>query len=505
MEDERDNVPVIHLLSKKPVGILHLLDDESNFPKATDVSFLEKCHYNHALNEFYSRPRLNGPEFGVKHYAGPVWYNVEGFLDKNRDTLRPDVVELLISSSLPMLSKMFVALRTRDEASKTLNKANGRFVTMKPRTPTVAARFHDSLSQLLDSMAKCRPWFVRCVKPNAEKAPMRFDMPTVLEQLRYSGMLETIRIRKLGYPVRLKFSAFIDRYRYLLPYHITPARGTPLRELCHAVLSAHPGEYQLGTTRVFLRENLERSLERRRAALLQSAATALQKRVRGFLARKKYLAKRESAVKIQAAVRGWRERKRYVLMKRGITKAQAHFRGKQQRRRYQRLRDDLKKRSAAQKERSKMVAQREEAQEKAHRPSVGAAPVGQLDIPAELAFLFNKLEDWTPPHVDRNLVKVVGPVVDTAQRVNYDLPDDIDQHAFSKFSNIYFKSHVWGMKREPIKSPFLNKNKDSDYADSLAIFKLILRFMNDDGLTGKKEQVLGDYIAYKVRLYTHPV
>ncbi|XP_026686841.1 unconventional myosin-XV-like [Diaphorina citri] len=346
-------------------------------------------------------------------------------------------------------------------------------------------------------MAKCRPWFVRCVKPNAEKAPMRFDMPTVLEQLRYSGMLETIRIRKLGYPVRLKFSAFIDRYRYLLPYHITPARGTPLRELCHAVLSAHPGEYQLGTTRVFLRENLERSLERRRAALLQSAATALQKRVRGFLARKKYLAKRESAVKIQAAVRGWRERKRYVLMKRGITKAQAHFRGKQQRRRYQRLRDDLKKRSAAQKERSKMVAQREEAQEKAHRPSVGAAPVGQLDIPAELAFLFNKLEDWTPPHVDRNLVKVVGPVVDTAQRVNYDLPDDIDQHAFSKFSNIYFKSHVWGMKREPIKSPFLNKNKDSDYADSLAIFKLILRFMNDDSLTGKKEQVLGDYIAYK--------
>lgn len=83
-----------------------------------------------------------------------------------------------------MLSKMFATLRSRDEATKTLNKANGRFVTMKPRTPTVAARFSDSLSLLLDSMAKCRPWFVRCIKPNAEKAPMRFDMPTVLEQLR---------------------------------------------------------------------------------------------------------------------------------------------------------------------------------------------------------------------------------------------------------------------------------------------------------------------------------
>lgn len=98
----QDNLPVIHLLSKKPVGILHLLDDESNFPKATDSSFLEKCHYNHALNELYSRPRLNVPEFGIRHFAGPVWYNVDGFLDKNRDTLRTDVVDLLISSSLPV-------------------------------------------------------------------------------------------------------------------------------------------------------------------------------------------------------------------------------------------------------------------------------------------------------------------------------------------------------------------------------------------------------------------
>lgn len=60
-----DNTPVIHLLGKKPVGILHLLDDESNFPKASDSSFLEKCHYNHALNENYCRPRVGGREFGV--------------------------------------------------------------------------------------------------------------------------------------------------------------------------------------------------------------------------------------------------------------------------------------------------------------------------------------------------------------------------------------------------------------------------------------------------------
>lgn len=101
----QDNQPVINLVAKKPIGILHLLDDESNFPKATDGSFLEKCHYNHALNDLYFRPRMSSMEFGIKHYAGQVWYNADGFLEKNRDTLRPDVVDLLISSRIPVRSR----------------------------------------------------------------------------------------------------------------------------------------------------------------------------------------------------------------------------------------------------------------------------------------------------------------------------------------------------------------------------------------------------------------
>ena len=98
-------------------------------------------------------------DFGIKHYAGQVWYNVEGFLDKNRDTVRYDVMGLLISSKDKMISKMFLDLRNFHEASKTLNRTgfgqmngNGQFITMKPRAPTVAARFHDSLTQLLSTV-----------------------------------------------------------------------------------------------------------------------------------------------------------------------------------------------------------------------------------------------------------------------------------------------------------------------------------------------------------------
>ncbi|XP_076390888.1 unconventional myosin 10A isoform X2 [Megachile rotundata] len=492
-----DNLPVIHLIAKKPVGILHLLDDESNFPKATDLSFLEKCHYNHALSELYSRPRMNSAEFAIKHYAGQVWYNVEGFLDKNRDTLRPDVVELLISSKISMVSKMFQHVRTTHEANKTMNKPNGRFVTMKPRTPTVSARFHDSLQQLLDSMSQCNPWFVRCIKPNTEKAPMKFDMPCVLEQLRYTGMLETIRIRKTGYPVRLLFGHFVDRYRYLVSTHLP--RGAPNKELCRIILDkAAPKEaqsqYQLGLTRVFLRESLERTLEYNRALILERAAITVQRYTRGFLARRRFLNISRSTVLIQAVYRGYRERKKYRALKKAALMAQKIYRGKKQRDKFKVLKEEMAKRAEierASKERAKVKQQREEQE----RTSRAVAGVNHLEIPAELAFIYSKLDDWQPTHTERNLLKVVGQVI--PMHHNYTLPNDIDQHQFSKFTNIYFKSHIFGMKREPIKTPFLAKARDQDYTDSLMIFKMILRFMNENNLSGKREQALGDYIVNK--------
>ncbi|XP_047476292.1 unconventional myosin-XV-like [Penaeus chinensis] len=308
----QDNQPLIDLVARKPVGILHLLDDESNFPKATDHSFLEKCHYNHALNELYSRPRMSSMEFGIKHYAGQVWYSVEGFLDKNRDTLRNDVVELLISSKLSMLSEMFLDVRLCSE-SKTLTKANGRFVTMKPRTPTVSARFNDSLAHLMEGMAKCNPWFVRCIKPNNEKAPLKLDMLCVLEQLRYAGMLETIRIRQQGFPVRMRFLQFAERYRCLVPGQVP--RGAPSKEICRVVLDrvsrGSRTAYQLGTTKIFLREALEQTLEEERYQRLSNAVVTLQRFVRGYLARRKFRSQRRSAVIVQAMVRMWLERRRY--------------------------------------------------------------------------------------------------------------------------------------------------------------------------------------------------
>lgn len=495
-----DNLPVIHLLAKKPVGICHLLDDESNFPRATDLSFLEKCHYNHALSELYARPRIGAQEFGVTHYAGQVWYCVDGFLDKNRDALRSDVLELLATSRLPLVSELTKQLRAQRDAGKTLPKgSNGRFVTMKPRTPTVAARFADSLQQLLQSMGRCHPWFVRCIKPNQEKQPLRMDMPCVLQQLRYLGMLDTIQIRQRGYPVRLRFQHFVERYRHLLG---TPlARGTPYRELCRLLLEAMPRtgvegpDYQLGATRVFLREALHRALESGRTERLRQAAVHIQRHVRGMLVRRQLARRQVAAVRLQSRWRAHRQQQRYEELRHGVRTAQRLWRGKQARRRVQQLRSDHRRRQEA-----REAAQRAREAREAKQAVLERSQLSYLDIPAELAFIYSKLQGWQPPHQDRHLVKVLGtvpgPPLATAQ-----VPADLAQFSFGKFSSVYCNGLRLQPRREPLTAPLLTRaaSRDQDFQDALAVFKLILRWSNDKALEteGAKEKLLSDYIVHK--------
>ncbi|XP_055533492.1 unconventional myosin-XV [Wyeomyia smithii] len=491
-----DNLPVIHLLAKKPVGIFHLLDDESNFPRANDLSFLEKCHYNHALNELYSRPRIGAQEFGITHYAGLIWYCVEGFLEKNRDALKMDVIELLNSSTEPLVGEMTKQLKAQRDIGKTLPRGtNGRFVTMKPRTPTVAARFSDSLQQLLQSMAKCNPWFVRCVKPNSEKQALRIDMPCVLQQLRYLGMLDTIKIRQRGYPVRLRFQHFVERYRHMLK---TPLpRGTPYRELGRFILDSLPStntegpDFQLGATRVFLREALHRTLEASRSERLRIAAIIIQKHVRGMLSRKRIYRQRNGAVSIQKNWRGYRERKKYVALKKAVVKAQSLFRGRAQRLRYVKFKTELRRRRDMEQLHKERTAQNL-AKEQIERSSSAL-----LDIPAELVFIYSKSEDWFGQQNDRYLVKVVGTV--PGPPTASDLPPDLDQFSFGKFSSVYCNGIKISSRRDVITTPFLSRAaaRDQDFKDAIAIFKLILRLTNDSSIDQNKEKILADYVVHK--------
>ncbi|CAB4070032.1 unnamed protein product [Lepeophtheirus salmonis] len=312
-----DNGPILNILSKKPVGIFHLLDDESNFPKANDTSFLDKCHYNHALNELYSRPRMSSREFGVKHYAGQVWYNVDGFLRKNRDSKNPEIISLLST--------------TRDRHLH--NIGNDHLVTMKPRTATVSARFIENLHQLLGIIQDSHPFYVLCIKPNNSKVPAKFDMPLVLDQLRVNTVLETIMIRKTGYPIRMKYKHFVEKFKCLLgaryPNIGYYGGGTPTtKEMARNIVEKHArnrgDDYEFGSTKVFLKEHLRKKIETERR-----------------LIHDEFLNKKKSAVKIQAAYRGWTARQDYCKMRKGVIALQAIYRMKKQQSNYSQLKERI--------------------------------------------------------------------------------------------------------------------------------------------------------------------
>ncbi|XP_041473142.1 unconventional myosin-XV-like isoform X3 [Lytechinus variegatus] len=515
-----DNQPVLDLLAKRPTGILHILDDESNFPKGTEKAFVEKCHYHHSSNSSYGRPKQPRLEFCIKHYAGKVIYQLDNVIGKNRDVLKPEVLEMFKNSKNQVLSEMFKLLQTTEQ-KRSMIGASGPSGMRKMRPSTVATRFNESLLELINNMNKCHPFFVRCIKPNEEKSPMVFDTGVVVSQLRYSGMLETVRIRRNGFPIRMAFLSFMNRYRFLISAHIT-FRATA-KELCQEILfrvgDKFRGDYQLGSTKVFMKEALENHLEYERSKIIQKAVLVIQRHLRGFLARRQYHRILHTVVQLQAHLRGYLVRRRVRTILKGLVLFQALYRGRLQRRRYlvmlRKAKEERAEREKREKLRIKQERERieEERRKEASRlasskmaasrapppPSLPTQPadVSRVDIPYELSLLLQR--GWSPPHNERNLIKVVGQVARQERPISF--PANINDHPFSRYVNIYFKSDGFGYQDLPIATGFHTLN-EADDDEAVAVFKLILRFLMtaDPGNNpAKKTQdfITGNYIVQK--------
>ncbi|KAH9423690.1 hypothetical protein DERP_005271 [Dermatophagoides pteronyssinus] len=514
--DYPDNQSIINLISKKPIGILSLLEDESNFPKASDNSFLEKCHYNHALNDIYSRARMNTLEFGIKHFESQVWYNVEGFLEKNRNILKIDIVDLLQSTKMPIMNKIFYysrELTDNGHRQSQQQRIDGRFITMKPRAPTVSARFQESLANLFDTVSQTNPWFIRCVRPNNNREPMKFDDKIVFAQIKQSALLETINVRKDGYPVRMKYTQFVSRYHIFINTSQLP-RGTPSKEITRLIIEKYltndNNGYRLGFSKIFLKESTETILEKERYRIMIKAVSKIQAYIRGYLARHRYHNMKHSAVHIQRAYRGYIQRRNYQTLKRGMVRLQATFRARQQRKEFEQFRTTLKHEKERKfienkaKKNNNLSSSTSKQSNGGHSNSTnggGADDDGngtfndQNFHDPELANLMDNLEQWKCIHQYGDIIKQIKAVIPSKQPNK--LPNDIDHHSFAKFTNIYFRSQQWQAKQQPIKTPFLQKNSEKDFHESISVFNLILKFQYDQELSGKKEKLLADYIVQK--------
>ncbi|KAF1915352.1 P-loop containing nucleoside triphosphate hydrolase protein [Ampelomyces quisqualis] len=321
--DFADNQPCIDLIEGK-LGVLSLLDEESRLPMGSDEQFVTKLHHNFSgdKHKFYKKPRFGKSAFTVCHYAVDVTYESDGFIEKNRDTVPDEHMEVLKASSNKFLAEVLeVAAQIREKENASTQSAKpgttmsaGRRIAVN-RKPTLGGIFKASLIELMHTISSTDVHYIRCIKPNEAKAAWQFDGPMVLSQLRACGVLETVRISCAGYPTRWTYEEFALRY-YML---VRSNEWTPeIRNMATAILKKALGagkndgtdKYQMGLTKIFFRAGMLAFLENLRTARLNDAAIMIQKNLRAKYYRRVYLEMREAVVSVQSLARGFMARER---------------------------------------------------------------------------------------------------------------------------------------------------------------------------------------------------
>uniref|UniRef100_A0A674BIL8 Unconventional myosin-X-like n=1 Tax=Salmo trutta TaxID=8032 RepID=A0A674BIL8_SALTR len=343
--DWMDNAECLDLIEKK-LGMLALINEESRFPKGTDYTLLEKLHSRHATNHYYMKPRVTDHQFGIKHYAGEVVYDVRGILQKNRDTFRDDILNMLKDSRLDFVYDLFEHVGSRN-GEETMKMGTAR------RKPTVSSQFRDSLHSLMNTLSASNPFFVRCIKPNMNKNANMFDPEVVLNQLRYSGMLETVKIRRAGFPVRRTFDDFYSRYKMILK----DKRPTDdQRGMCTELLMSYDPakrDWQQGKTKVFLKEELELRLEKEREEVRRQAGMVIRAHILSYVARKRYKRVLASTVTIQKNYRAHFWRRVFLRLRTAAVILQKRQRGRLARGLYRHLSEEKKRREEEEERRRK--------------------------------------------------------------------------------------------------------------------------------------------------------
>ncbi|KAB2032803.1 hypothetical protein ES319_D05G402800v1 [Gossypium barbadense] len=295
-----DNQECLDLFEKKPLGILSLLDEESNAPNSTDFTLANKLKQHLNSNSYFKGDR--GRAFGVLHFAGEVLYDTNGFLDKNRDPLSSEVVQLL-SSCDSQLPQLFV--------KKMFNQPLQSVTSLDTPMQSVALQFKGQLFKLMHQLESTRSHFICCIKPNSKQLPGTYEEDLVLQQLRCYGIFEVIRISRSGYPTRMTHQAFTERYGFLLSEPIESQDALSISVALLKQFNVLPQMYQIGYTKLFLRTGQISALEDRRKQVLRGVIE-VQKYFRGHRARRLFHELNKGAKSIQSFVCGENIRRKYA-------------------------------------------------------------------------------------------------------------------------------------------------------------------------------------------------
>ncbi|XP_066578932.1 myosin-7 [Amia ocellicauda] len=311
-------------LIEKPMGIMSILEEECMFPKASDATFKAKLYDNHlGKSGNFQKPRIvkGKPEahFALMHYAGTVDYNINGWLVKNKDPLNETVVGLYQKSSLKLLSLLFSNYAGADSAQE--GKGKGGSKKKGSSFQTVSALHRENLNKLMTNLRSTHPHFVRCLIPNETKTPGAMENPLVMHQLRCNGVLEGIRICRKGFPNRILYGDFKQRYRILNPAAIPEGQFIDSKKGAEKLLGSLDIDHEqckFGHTKVFFKAGLLGTLEEMRDDRLSLIITGIQARSRGLLSRIEYqkiVERRDALLVIQWNVRAFMSVKNWPWMK----------------------------------------------------------------------------------------------------------------------------------------------------------------------------------------------
>ncbi|XP_062335311.1 myosin-7-like [Osmerus eperlanus] len=309
-------------LIEKPMGIMSILEEECMFPKASDATFKAKLYDNHlGKTANFQKPRIikGRPEahFSLVHYAGTVDYNIGNWLVKNKDPLNETVVGLFQKSSLKLLGVLFAGYAGADSTAD----AGGGKKKKGSSFQTVSALHRENLNKLMTNLRSTHPHFVRCIIPNESKTPGAMENPLVMHQLRCNGVLEGIRICRKGFPNRIPYSDFKQRYRILNPNVIPEGAFMDNKKAAEKLLGSldiDHEQYRLGHTKVFFKAGLLGVLEEMRDDRLALIITGIQSRARGLIARiefQKIVERRDALLVIQWNIRAFMGVKNWPWMK----------------------------------------------------------------------------------------------------------------------------------------------------------------------------------------------
>ncbi|XP_069654936.1 myosin-1B-like [Haliaeetus albicilla] len=311
-------------LIEKPMGIFSILEEECMFPKATDTSFKNKLYDQHLgkSNNFQKPKPAKGKaeaHFSLVHYAGTVDYNITGWLEKNKDPLNETVVGLYQKSSLKTLALLFASAGGEAESGGGGGKKGGK--KKGSSFQTVSALFRENLNKLMTNLRSTHPHFVRCIIPNETKTPGAMEHELVLHQLRCNGVLEGIRICRKGFPSRILYADFKQRYKVLNASAIPEGQFIDSKKASEKLLGSidvDHTQYKFGHTKVFFKAGLLGLLEEMRDEKLAQLITRTQAMCRGFLMRVEYrrmVERRESIFCIQYNIRAFMNVKHWPWMK----------------------------------------------------------------------------------------------------------------------------------------------------------------------------------------------